>query len=182
MGIKIIQNQKSLVIGSIGLLILLGRLLPHPANFTPLAAISLFGSSFLPKKWIIPVILGSLFISDIFLGFYGFEMFFVYGSFALIALFGQKLKNNPSFFRLGAVSITSSLLFFIITNFGVWLDPHFFYPKTIEGLIACYVAAIPFFKNTLAGDLTYTFTFFYLYRVLYYSYARPLISYYRSHS
>jgi hypothetical protein len=78
-----------------------------------------------------------------------------YLSFALIAWLGQWLSQNRSVPRIAGAALASSLLFFLTSNFGVWLFGSL-YPFTLDGLVACYVAAIPFFWNTLGGDLIYT--------------------------
>lgn len=128
------------------------RLLPHPPNFSPIAAMALFSGAYLPKRalaFVAPI--AALFFSDLFLGFYP-EMVFVYLSVAATVLIGWALAKRKSALRIGAAALVSSLLFYLVTNFGVWLLVDY-YPKTAEGLIACYVAAIPFFQNTLVGDL-----------------------------
>lgn len=128
------------------------RLIPHPPNFAPITAMALFGAGFLPKKYAIIVPLSAMLISDFFLGFHK-TMVFVYGSFVLIAFLGFWLLKKRSLKSIVLASILSSVLFFIVTNFGVWLLG--WYPRTWEGLMACYIAAIPFFRNTLVGDLFY---------------------------
>ena len=96
-------------------------------------------------------------ISDFFIGFHS-TIFFVYGSYILITLYGRLSKNITT-----VTVIFSSIIFFFITNLGVWLNG---YPLTIEGFLACYMMAIPFFINTLLGDLFYSaimiFSFKYL--------------------
>ena len=134
------------------------RLLPHPANFAPIAALALFGGVYLDKKYAFIIPLVAMFIADIFLGFHN-TMVFVYGSFLLTGLIGLWVKSHKSFATIAGAALTSSLLFFIITNFGVWFMGNM-YPKTVSGLFACYSAAIPFFRNTVLGDLFYTGIFF----------------------
>ena len=98
--------------------------------------------------------LSALFISDLVLGFYA-HMEIVYLSFALIVCIGLWLQKHRTAPFIAGVALFSSLLFFVTTNFGVWaFEP--LYPKTLTGLLACYTAAIPFFQNTLGGDLLYT--------------------------
>lgn len=145
-------------------LILIGiiaRLLPHPANFAPISALALFSGAYLSKKNALIIPLIAMFISDIFLGFHT-TMPFVYLSFILIALLGQTQSNKIKFTNILALSLSGSLLFFIITNFGVWATTHI-YGHTLQGLIDCYTLAIPFYRNTLLGDLVYTGAFFGLY-------------------
>ncbi|MGI8706220.1 MAG: DUF6580 family putative transport protein [Sphingomicrobium sp.] len=128
------------------------RLLPHPPNFSPIAAMALFSGAFLPRQtlaFIAP--LAALFLSDLVLGFYP-EIVFVYLGVAATVLIGWVIARRKTMLRVGTAAVAGSVLFFGVTNFGVWLLSGG-YPRTVEGLIACYVAAIPFFQNTLAGDL-----------------------------
>jgi hypothetical protein len=97
--------------------------------------------------------LGALLLSDLVLGFYHGQAT-VYFSVALIVMIGMVALSRVSPLRVGAAAITSSVLFFVITNFGMWMFSGI-YPRTIVGLEACFVAAIPFFQNTIAGDLFY---------------------------
>ena len=92
-------------------------------------------------------------LSDLVLGFHS-GMPFVYGSVALIVVIGWLALKHRSPVRIGAAALVSSVLFFGVTNFGTWALSGM-YPLTFAGLTACYVAAIPFFQNTLAGDLLY---------------------------
>lgn len=138
---------------------ILSRLIPHAPNIVPIGALMLFGGAYLPKKLLfLPI--AALFISDYFIGFYGTDMFYVYGSFLLTGLIGLWLRSRkkPLFVLSGALS--SSILFFIITNFGVWVPPNNWYPHTVSGLIQSYTMAIPFFRNSLIGDLGYTILLF----------------------
>ena len=131
------------------------RLVPHPPNFSPIAAMALFSGAYLPRRAIAFVApFAALLLSDLVLGFYA-GMNFVYFSFGLTVLIGWAVASRKSPLVIGAAAIASSTLFFVLTNFGMWLFSGF-YPLTREGLVACYVAAIPFFQNTLAGDLFYT--------------------------
>jgi len=129
---------------------ILSRLIPHPPNFTPVTAVALFSIINFKNKYIgisIPII--CLFVSDLILGISLINLF-VYFSFILISGIGYL------FGKINLKSILlSSLIFFFVTNFGVWLIG---YPKTLEGFIACYIAAIPFFGWTVAGDLFYSYS------------------------
>jgi len=102
--------------------------------------------------------LGALFLSDLVLGFYR-GMPTVYFSVALIVIIGWMALKRVSPIRVGGAAIASSVLFFVLTNFGTWLSSGF-YPRTLAGLEACYIAAIPFFQNTVAGDLFYAAVLF----------------------
>jgi len=131
------------------------RLVPHPPNFTPIGAMALFSGAYLGRKGVIAFAapLGALLLSDLVLGFYR-GMPTVYFSVALVVIIGWLSLQRVSPLRIGAAAIASSVLFFVVTNFGMWLSSGF-YPRTLAGLQACYVAAIPFFQNTVAGDLFY---------------------------
>src|SRR5690242_2073663 len=131
------------------------RLVPHPPNFTPIGAMALFSGAYLGRRGVIAFLapLGALFVSDLVLGFYH-GMATVYFSVALIVVLGSFALSRVSALRVGAAALISSVLFFVITNFGMWLSSGF-YPRTLAGLEACFMAAIPFFQNTVAGDLFY---------------------------
>jgi hypothetical protein len=140
------------------------RLVPHPPNFTPIGAMALFSGAYLGRRAIaFAAPLGALLLSDLVLGFYHGQAT-VYFSVALIAMLGMLALSRVSVLRIGAAAVASSVLFFVITNFGVWLFTDF-YPRTLAGLEACYVAAIPFFQNTVAGDLFYATLLFGGFRV-----------------
>ena len=130
------------------------RLVPHPPNFSPIGAIALFSGAYLGRRGLAFVApLAALFLSDLVLGFYH-GMGTVYFSVALIVVLGAVALRRTSAPRVGIAAVTSSVLFFVITNFGMWLFSGF-YPHSFAGLETCFIAAIPFFQNTLAGDLFY---------------------------
>ena len=133
------------------------RLAPHPYNFTPIGAMALFAGAVLPGAWAFGVPLGAMWLSDVVLGFYP-GWIWVYASFALIVLLGMALRRGRTPLRVGTAAVASSLLFFAVTNFGEWLGP--LYPHTLAGLRADFVAAIPFFRNTVLSDLLYAVAFF----------------------
>jgi len=136
------------------------RLLPHPPNIAPIAAMALFGGVYLNKKYALILPLLALFISDLFIGFYGAPMMsFVYGSFLLTGCIGIFLKNHKKPAPIFAAALFSSFVFYLVTNFGVWLTTPL-YPKTLSGLLESYIMAIPFFRNTIIGDILYTGVFF----------------------
>jgi hypothetical protein len=110
------------------------RIIPHPANVAPIAAMALFGGMYANRKYALVIPLLALLVSDSILGFY--------------------VRNHASPTKIITVTVLSSLLFFIITNFGVWLLGTI-YPKTAAGLLMCFTAALPFFRNTLLGDMLY---------------------------
>ena len=131
------------------------RLVPHPPNFTPIGAMALFSGAYLGRRWLaFAAPLGALVLSDLVLGFFYRGQATVYASVALIVMIGIAALQRRSAIRVGLAALASSILFFLITNFGMWLFSGF-YPRTLAGLEACYIAAIPFFQNTVAGDLFY---------------------------
>jgi hypothetical protein len=138
----------------------LSRLLPHLPNVTPIAAIALFGGTYINRKsfaFIIPLV--ALFLSDLFIGFYT-EMYAIYLSFAITVGIGLLLSKRTNLTTTISASVASSLIFFIITNFAVWMSATYSYPMNITGLILCYEAALPFFRNELFGTLAYNTLFF----------------------
>lgn len=137
------------------------RLLPHPPNFTPIAAMALFGGAhFANPLAAFAVPLSAMFLSDLLLGF-GLHpvMPFVYGSFAFTVCLGRWLRARRLPLAVGVAALSGSVVFFVVTNLGVWLVGDL-YPRTLDGLVTCYIAAIPFFRNTLAGDAGYTVALF----------------------
>lgn len=131
------------------------RLVPHPPNFSPIAAMALFSGAYLPKRPLaFAAPFGALLLSDLVLGFYA-GIGFVYFSFALVVMIGWLLSSRRSPLRIGAAALASAIVFYAITNFAMWLFSGL-YPHSVGGLVACYGAAIPFFQNSLAGDLVYT--------------------------
>jgi len=152
------------------LLAAISRFLPHPANFAPIAGMALFGGVYFSKKFTFIVPFLALLISDFFIGFHQ-TMPFVYGSFLIVGLIGLWLKNHKTTKNIFASTLVSSILFFIITNFGVWFMGNM-YAKNIFGLVDCYIMAIPFFRNTIVGDLFYTGIFFGGYQLFQLDYKR----------
>lgn len=148
-------KPRFLTLAGMILLAAASRLLPHPPNFSPIAAMALFGGAhFADKRAAFLTPLAAMFLSDMFIGFHSL-MPVIYGSFALIVCIGFLLRKKLHWQATAGAALSSSILFFILTNFGVWALGSF-YPKTISGLMACYTAAIPFFQNTLLGDAVYT--------------------------
>jgi len=143
------------------------RLLSPPPNFTPLFAMALFGGAcFSNRIAAFAVPLAAMLLSDLALGLirYGTAVFpsmpFDYASFVLTVLLGCWVRRRQcSPVAIAGAALASSVLFFVVSNFGVWLQWHL-YPKTLEGLVACYIAAIPLFKNALAGDAVFTLVLF----------------------
>ena len=166
------KTQKiDLRIGIISLLILLAafsRLIPHPPNFTSLGAMALFGAAYFSKRYLaflVPLL--AMWLSDLALNnilyaqyFDGFVFFYsgfywTYAAFIGIGLIGILLLKMTKPHNILLASLSASILFFVVSNFGVWTSG-VMYPKDFSGLVACYVAAIPFFQNTVLGDLVYS--------------------------
>jgi len=151
-----IQTTKHITIIAV-LLIVLGiaaRFFPHPANFAPIGAIALFGGLYINNRklaFVLPI--GAMLASDLFIGFYSWKMMAaVYASFILMVGIGMFVKKHKRFSTILSGTLLGSLLFFLITNAAVWAFGTI-YPNTIDGLIASYAMGIPFFKNTLLGDV-----------------------------
>jgi len=152
-------KPRPLVMAGLILAAAASRLLPHPPNFTPIAAMALFaGAYFGAKRWAFAVPLAAMVLSDLVIGLHPL-LALVYGSFALIVSIGFWLRARRRMMPIAGAALASSFLFFLVTNFGVWALGSF-YPKTPQGLLVCYVAAIPFFRNTLLGDAVYTAALF----------------------
>jgi len=131
------------------------RLIPHPPNVTPIAAMALLGGAeFSSKRAAFLVPLVALCLSDVVLGFYATAPV-VYACFAFTVCLGFWVRGRRSAARIAVAAIASAVLFFVATNFAVWAAGTL-YPRTGAGLAACYVAAIPFFRNLLAGNLIYS--------------------------
>jgi len=133
------------------------RLFPHPPNFTPIGAMALFGGAHFASPLVaLAVPLCAMLLSDLLLGF-GVHpvMPFVYGSFAFTVWLGRWLRARRSRRAIAVAAVSGSVVFYVVTNLGVWLVGDL-YPRTLDGLATCYIAAIPIFRNTLAGDAGYT--------------------------
>lgn len=135
------------------------RLVPHPPNFSPIAAMALFGGATLARRELgLLLPLAALFLSDLVIGFHD-QMVAVYVSIALISGLGLLLNKQRTVGRVAMASVAGSLLFFLLTNFSVWMTSGM-YSMTWDGLVSCYVAAVPFLQNSIAGDLVFTGAFF----------------------
>jgi hypothetical protein len=131
------------------------RIVPHPWNLAPVGAMALFSGAVIRNRvmaFVFPLL--ALLAGDFFVGFH-ILMPVVYGSFLISTALGFWLRGRQSAVRLGGVVLLGAIQFFLITNFGVWAYLNS-YPKTFAGLMACYVAGVPFFWNTLAGDICYS--------------------------
>jgi hypothetical protein len=130
------------------------RIAPHPWNFTPVGAMALFSGAVLRDRrlaFFFPLL--ALFVGDTFIGFHKL-MFVIYASFLINVAIGLWLRDRRTVARVSLATLLGAIQFFIVTNFAVWALGSF-YPRTVGGLAICYVAGIPFFWNTLAGDAFY---------------------------
>lgn len=136
------------------------RLLPHPPNFAPITAIALFSATILPRRWGIIIPLLAMIISDAYLGYYQWPiMAAVYLSFAASGLIGWWVRRNYSINAIWGGALFASIIFFLITNAAVWAFSGMYEP-TLTGLFRSYYLALPFFRNTLLGDLFYVTVMF----------------------
>lgn len=139
------------------------RFIPHTANFTPVAAIAIFAGVYLNKKQALIVPLLLMVLSDIFLGMHN-VVIFTWGSFVLVTLLGVWAKNHKTFKAVTSTSIVSSVLFYLITNFGVWIMG--WYPQTAKGLLDCYILGLPFLRTFTVATLVYVAVFFGVYELI----------------
>ena len=148
------KNFKNYVLPvSLILILSFSRIIPHPSNFTPLLAVGIF-SGFYFKKFFLSVfiVLLSMFLGDLYLGFHD-TMIFTY--LALIAAVGIGLLiKQLKTFEIFLSGVCGSICFFLITNFGAWITLEM-YEKNMEGLVSSYIMAIPFFHNTLISTCLY---------------------------
>lgn len=141
----------------------IARILPHPPNFAPVGALSLFAGARLPFWQAVAMPLGLMAVTDPILnvmrGYPAFTWYqaFTYLSFILSVFIGRQLRGTESPWKIGGAVMASSLQFFAVSNLGSWL---YDYPHTLAGLSACYAAAIPFFEKTLISDFAFTALFF----------------------
>lgn len=160
MNIQMNRQNNTLLLSAVLLIVAAAftRLFPHYPNFTAIGAIAVFGGSVIKDKklaFLLP--LGALLLSDVCLqlftstkGFYGISQYFVYSAFLIITALAAFMKRR-SVANIALAAIWSGAIFFIISNFGVWLSSDF-YPKNLAGLGACYWASIPFYKNEIFGN------------------------------
>lgn len=142
----------------ITLLIIFGfalRLIPHPANVAPIGAIALFSALYLPRRIALIMPLGIMFISDLFIGFYTWQILLsVYVSFFLMGLIGFWVRKHKAFFTVVGGTVLGSVAFFLITNAAVWAFSGM-YSHTFSGLTQSYLMGLPFLRNTILGDMSY---------------------------
>ena len=158
------MNKNNLIIIGFIILGVLTRIIPHPPNFTAIGAVALFGGAFIKDKklsFIIPVFI--MMLSDLILGYS--MVISVYISFIIMVLIGSLLQKKQNGIRIINTTLIASLIFFLITNFSVFLTSSL-YPKNIIGLIECYTLAIPFFINTVMGNVIYSLIMFYSFNII----------------
>jgi hypothetical protein len=152
-------DKENLIVRTIVILAMIAiaavlRIVPHPWNFTPIGAMALFSGAVVKDRrlaFLFPPL--ALFVGDIFVGFHKL-MPIVYASFLVNVALGYWIRNRRNVWRISAITLLGATQFFLITNFAMWAfwDS---YPRTVAGLVACYVAGLPLFWNTLAGDAFY---------------------------
>jgi hypothetical protein len=153
------STPRLIVVAALVLVAALSRLVPHPPNFTPIESIALFaGAYLLDRRLALIVPIAALMLSDLFLPAHGLKPV-VYGCMAAMAVAGFWLRGRATLPRVAAFGFCSALFFFLVSNFFVWSGSGM-YPMTFDGLVACYVAAIPFFGNELAGVAVYSTVLF----------------------
>ena len=141
------------------LLMVFSRMIPHPPNFTPIIAIAIMSGYFFKNlHFSIIVLFCSMIIGDMFIGFYS-NMFYVYFPLFIIIYFCFLKNNKINSKNLLIYGVSSSLVFFIISNFGVWISGGI-YEKNIAGLVNCYIMAIPFLKNTMISTVFFSYLSF----------------------
>ncbi len=160
--LSIILRKEIFPIGLI-LILTFARLIPHPPNFTPIVAVAIMSGYLFKNIYLsFAILLVSMLVADAFIGFYE-NIFFVYLSLLFLVYIFYKLGRKINLKNLFLYSFAGSILFFIITNFGVWLlgSPgldNVPYEKNLQGLIKCYILAIPFIKNTVLSTLTFSYS------------------------
>lgn len=144
---------------------ILSRIIPHVPNMTAVGAMALYSGSKYSVWKATLILMVTMIVSDVIFGFHS-VMWATYGSIFLSILLGRLLRQNKKVTPIIGVTFFSSLLFFLITNFAVWIVPGSMYSKTIYGLMNSYTMALPFFRNSLIGDVTYVAFYFYCFEYL----------------
>jgi hypothetical protein len=139
------------------------RFAPHAPNFTPVAAIALFGGAYLNRKYALIVPLALMAVSDMFIGMHD-AVIFTWGSFAVISMLGLLLKNRKNPAAIAGMSVLASVIFYAISNLGVWIVG--WYPRTLKGLVDCYIMGLPFLRDFTVATLVYSAGFFGVYEAV----------------
>ena len=167
----LITLRKEIFPISLIVILAFARLIPHPPNFTPIIAVAIISGYFFKNfNLSVLILLVAMLISDLFIGFYE-NVIFVYASLLLITFVFYKISNKINFKNLFVYGFAGSLIFFIISNFGVWAlgSPgvqDIVYDKSLNGLIECYILAIPFFGNTFLSTLIFAYPAIFIYKSL----------------
>jgi hypothetical protein len=156
-------SKRTLILVGIVLAAALARLVPHPPNVTPVAAMALFGGAcFRDRKLAFMLPLLAMLLSDLVLGVTRYRMMtllaiqpVVYACILATTALGKLIKDRRSPWQVATACLAGAILFFVVTNLAVWITGRM-YPLTGSGLAACYVAAIPFFRNNVLGDMAFT--------------------------
>jgi hypothetical protein len=137
------------------------RVVPHPWNFTPMTAVALYAGARLGKTWIAALaVVACLALGDLALGLFPYGgMEWVYGAFVAAVVVGRALRTRPGALPTLLGALAAGAIFFAVSNFGVWVAGGL-YPRTASGLVECYTAALPFYRNQIAGDLLFTCALF----------------------
>lgn len=143
-----------IIAGALIILAVALRVLPHPANFAPVAAVAIFGSAVLPRRLALWVPLAAMMASDMIIGLHHLIPV-TWGCYALFALAGSYWLKKPGLLKILSLTMASSIFFFIATNLAVWQWDKM-YDHTMSGLAQCFTMALPFFRNTAFSDLVYT--------------------------
>jgi hypothetical protein len=165
------MKTRTIVLVGAMVLAAVSRLIPHPPNFAPITAMALFGAATLANRrlaFLTPML--ALFVSDLcieamyrmgLMTSWGIHsgMWLTYSAFLLITLMGLLLRHHRTVPAITGATLAGSVVFYVMTNFGTWASGEL-YPRTVEGLLVCYTAAIPFFQNTLLGDAVYATALF----------------------
>ncbi|MDB5183124.1 MAG: hypothetical protein JWO47_908 [Candidatus Saccharibacteria bacterium] len=131
------------------------RLLPHAANFVPISALVFLAAAYLPRKLALVVPLSIMILSDLVIGLHPLIMY-TWGSFVLIGIVGSFVyKKYQNRWHLAGLGPVASVIFFVVTNFGVWLQGRM-YEHSFAGLMRCFTMAMPFFRSTLLSDIAFT--------------------------
>ena len=153
------------------LILALARLIPHPPNFTPIIAVAIMSGYFFKNiNLSFLTLVVAMLIGDLFIGFYE-NMIFVYASLLLITFVFYKISNKINFKSLFIYGFVGSLIFFIISNFGVWAlgSPGVYdiaYERNLNGLVECYILAVPFFGNTFLSTVIFAYPAIFVYKSL----------------
>lgn len=170
---KIGKSINLLIAVGIICIAMISRFIPHPPNFTAVGAIGLFGAAHFSRKWmafLLPVLalwgsdllLNNIVYAEFYDSFQWIGSLYVYAAFVMVIGLGVFLLQKINIKNLVLTSLVISIVFFLVTNFGVW-KMGLLFPKTLEGLLATYIAAIPFFWSTLAGNVFYSLILFKVY-------------------